>query len=84
MAEITNKNAPHVYGEADKEDKQGSAPQGMRGEASAPLDPDATSPEQVHEADVAGGRVTVQETSGTAFAEAAGRAGLAREASKGD
>ena len=36
MAEITNKNAPHVYGEADKEDKQGPAPQGMRGEAAAP------------------------------------------------
>lgn len=85
MAETTSKNPPHVYGGADREDKQGPAPQGMRGEAAAPLDPDATSPDQIHETDVVGGRVTVQETSGTAFAESAGRAGLARESmSQGD
>ena len=62
----------------------GAGPQGMRGEGNPALaDPPA---EQTHELKVGRETIAVQESSGTAFAEATGRAGpdAQREGAKGD
>jgi len=66
----------HVYGAADDSNRQPPPEQGMRGEQSST----GTRANLTHE----DGTVTVQESSGTAFAEAAGRVGPAADADTAD
>jgi hypothetical protein len=61
----------HLYGMADDDNGQSSAPEGMRGERAPTID----DPALHRDTAVAGGRVTVQESSGVAFVEASGAAG---------
>ena len=71
-----------VYGQSDPTNRVTPPANGMRGEGGPPLgEPD---PEQTHAETVEGRPVVVTETSGTAFAETTGRAGLAREARSQD
>jgi hypothetical protein len=64
---------PHIYGAADADDKAKPGEQGMRGERLA--DQAVDDPALRHRVKTANGERLVQETSGTAFAEATGRAG---------
>jgi hypothetical protein len=61
----------HIYGMAEDDNGQSSAPEGMRGERAPTVD----DPALRRDTAVAGGRVTVQESSGVAFVEASGAAG---------
>ena len=63
---------PRIYGTADDDYKAKPGKQGMRGEHSA--DQHVDDPALRHPTDTANGEIVVQETSGTAFAEATGRA----------
>lgn len=63
----------HIYGMADDDNGQSSAPEGMRGERAPTID----DPALRRKVAVAGAPVTVQESSGVAFVEASGAAGSA-------
>lgn len=64
--------APHLYGTPI--DPKPPAEEGLRGEKATPLaEPPA---EQTHSEIMEGRKVTVVETSGTAFVEATGKAGF--------
>ena len=62
---------PRIYGTADEDDKAKPGKQGMRGERTA--DQRVDDPALRHPVATANGDIVVQETSGTAFAEATGR-----------
>jgi hypothetical protein len=63
----------HIYGMAEDNNGQSSPPDGKRGERAPTID----DPTLRRDTAVAGGRVTVQESSGVAFVEASGAAGRA-------
>lgn len=62
---------PRIYGTADDDDKAEAGDQGMRGERTA--DQRVDDPALRHAVPTANGDIVVQETSGTAFAEATAR-----------
>jgi hypothetical protein len=63
----------HIYGMAEGDNGESPAPEGMRGERA----PTADDPALRRDTAMAGSRVTVQENSVIAFAEASGAAGAA-------
>jgi hypothetical protein len=65
---------PRVYGMADEDNRQTPAPEGFRGEQGATVD----DPALRHDVGTGDGKVTVQESSGTAFVEASGAPGPVR------
>ena len=68
-------DTPRVYGMADEDNRQTPAPEGFRGERGAAVD----DPALRHEVAVGAERITVQESSGTAFVEASDAPGPARK-----
>jgi hypothetical protein len=67
-------DGPHLYGTPDPKSQQPPPAGGLRGERVPPPADDA-SPELTHTVDAGDRPVRVQEASGSAFVEAAGKAG---------
>ena len=75
------KDGPHLYGTADPDNPEPVAKGGFRGERSAEQQPDTSA--AARELEVGGRKVTIEETSGTAAAEEAGKPGRQDDAKGG-